>query len=180
MGDRAASQFRPVAAAVLVVVSIGLLLGCVLVFPRYLAASDVNHAMLPAAELATARNAVRTTLLQGLGGTVLLLGAYLTWRQIQVSREASHAEQQLSREAQITERFVQAVDQLGSEKVAVRIGGTHALARIARTSDLDRAAIMDLLAAFVRANAPWPPDHNSLYPREMPVTEVPHMPIRAG
>lgn len=176
--DRAAARFRPVVAAVLVVASIGLLLGCVLVFPRYLAASDVDHARLPAAELATARNAIRTTLLQGLGGMVLLLGAYLTWRQIQVAREGSRAELQLSREAQITERFVQAVDQLGSEKLAVRIGGIHALARIARNSDPDRGAIMELLAAFVRANAPWPPGDDSPYPRDLPVIEVPHLPIR--
>jgi hypothetical protein len=133
--DRAAAQLGPVVAVVLVLASVALLLGCVLVFPRYLAASDVDHARLPAAELAAARNAVRTTLLQGLGGMVLLLGAYLTWRQIQVGREANRAELQLGRESQVTERFVQAVDQLGSEKLAVRIGGIHALARIARNSD---------------------------------------------
>jgi hypothetical protein len=148
------------------------------VFPRYLAASDVDHAGLSPAELAAARNAVRTTLLQGLGGIVLLLGAYLTWRQIQAGREASRAELQLGRETQITERFVQAVDQLGSEKLAVRIGGIHALARIARNSDPDRGAIMELLAAFVRANAPWPPRDGS-YPASLQVTDVPHLPIRA-
>jgi hypothetical protein len=177
--DRAAARFRPIVAAVLVVASIGLLLGCVLVFPGYLVASDVNHVSLPASELATARNAVRTTLLQGLGGIVLLLGAYLTWRQIQVGREAGRAELQLGREAQITERFVQAVDQLGSEKLAVRIGGIHALARIARNSDPDRGAIMELLAAFVRTNAPWPPVHDSPYPANLLVTKVPHLPVRA-
>jgi hypothetical protein len=163
-----------------VVASVGLLLGCVLLFPRYLAASDVDHARLPAAELAKARNDVRTTLLQGLGGMVLLLGAYLTWRQIQVGREASRAELQLGREGQITERFIQAVDQLGSEKLAVRIGGIHALARIARDSKPDRAAIVELLAAFVRTNAPWPPRDDSPFPADRPVTELPHLPIRAA
>jgi hypothetical protein len=84
--DRATARLRLVIAVVLVVASIVLLLGCVLVFPRYLAASDVDHARLSPAELAAARNAVRTTLLQGLAGIVLLLGAYLTWRQIQAGR----------------------------------------------------------------------------------------------
>ena len=109
----------------------------------------------------------------------MLLGAYLTWRQIQTGREASRAELQLGRETQITERFMQAVDQLGSEKLAVRIGGIHALARIARNSDPDRGAIMELLAAFVRANAPWPPGGDCPYPASMPVTDVPHLPIRS-
>jgi hypothetical protein len=74
---------------------------------------------------------------------------------------------------------VQAVDHLGSEKLAVRIGGIHALARIARTSDPDRGAIMELLAAFVRANAPWPPPDNSPYPVGLLVTDVPHLPVRS-
>ena len=177
--DQATARLKPVVAMILVVASVALLLGCVLVFPRYLAASDVDHARLSPAELAAARNAVRTTLLQGLAGIVLLLGAYLTWRQIQVGREASRAELQLGRETQITERFVQAVDQLGSENLAVRIGGIHALARIARTSDPDRGAILELLAAFVRANAPWPPRNDCSYPASLEVTDVPHLPIRA-
>ena len=59
-GDRAAGQLRPVVAVVLVAASVAVLLGCVLVFPRYLAASDVNHARLSSAELAAATNAVRT------------------------------------------------------------------------------------------------------------------------
>jgi uncharacterized protein YjbI with pentapeptide repeats len=111
---------------------------------------------------------------------VLLLGAYLTWRQIQVAREGSRAELQLSREGQITERFVQAVDQVGSEKLAVRIGGIHALARIARNSEPDRGAITELLAAFVRTNAPWPPRDDSPYPLDRPVIEMPHLPVRAA
>jgi hypothetical protein len=172
------ARYNTVFVAVLVVAGVALLLGCALVFPRYLTASDVDHAQLSPAALA-ARNAVRTTLLQGLGGLVLLLGAYLTWRQIQAGREANRAELQLGRETQITERFVQAVDQLGSQKLAVRIGGVHALARIARNSAADRGAVMELLAAFVRANAPWPPRDDCQYPVSMRVTDVPHLPVRA-
>src|SRR5690348_12266081 len=35
----------------------------------------------------TVQNQVRTTLLQGLGGVALLLGAYFTWRQLRIARE---------------------------------------------------------------------------------------------
>jgi hypothetical protein len=45
-----------------------------------------SSAKVTPTELAEARNNVRTTLLQGLGGFVLLVGAYLTWRQTQISR----------------------------------------------------------------------------------------------
>lgn len=61
----------------LAVLALGLFVGCTVVFPRYLAASDLDYAKVTPAELAEARNNVRTTLLQGLGGLVLLIGGYL-------------------------------------------------------------------------------------------------------
>ena len=47
----------------------------------------------------TVRNQVRTTLLQGPGGLVLLVGLYLTCRQLRTTREVH-----------ITERFTRAID----------------------------------------------------------------------
>jgi Pentapeptide repeats (8 copies) len=82
---------------------------------------------------------VRTTLLQGVGGAVLLLGIYLTFRQFQ-----------LNQEGHITDRFIHAIDQLGNEKLAVRVGGIAALGRIARDSAKDHEPVMESLAAFVR------------------------------
>jgi hypothetical protein len=89
------------------------------------------------------QNDARGALLQGLGGAVLLLGAYFTWRQLSVTREG-----------QLTERFTRAVDQLGSDHVDVRLGGIYALERIARDSDIDRATIGEVLTAYVRGHAP--------------------------
>lgn len=139
---------------VLVVLALGLLVACTLVLPRYLAASDLDHAKATPTEVAKARNDVRTTLLQGFGGMVLLLGAYLTWRQTQISRTANRDELRLSREGQLTDRFTRAVEQLGSEDVAVRVGGIYALGRIAEESETERAAIADTLSAYVRKHAP--------------------------
>ena len=85
------------------------------------------------------QNDVRTTLLQGAGGAVLLLGIYLTFRQFQ-----------LNQEGHITDRFTHAIDQLGNEKLAVRVGGIAALGRIARDSAKDHEPVMESLAAFVR------------------------------
>jgi Pentapeptide repeats (8 copies) len=117
------------------------------------------------------QNDARGALLQGLGGAVLLLGAYFTWRQVQTSREqlkhdaaatrdqlqAARDQLQLTHEGQITDRFTKAVDQLGSQHLDVRVGGIYALERIARDSPSDRATIEEVLTAFVRGHAPWPP-----------------------
>jgi hypothetical protein len=148
--DDGGRHLGSVLLVVLVVLIVGLLIGCSVVFPRYLAASDMDHAKVTPIELARARNDVRTTLLQAFGGMVLLLGAYLTWRQTQLSRAASREELQLTREGQLTDRFTRAVDQLGSKDVAVRVGGIYALGRIADESITDRASIADLLTAYVR------------------------------
>jgi hypothetical protein len=91
------------------------------------------------------QNDARATLLQGLGGLVLVIGAVATWRQVQISREG-----------QITERFTRAVDQIGSKSPDVRIGGIYALQRVANNSAADRATIVRVLGAFVRRHAPWP------------------------
>jgi Pentapeptide repeats (8 copies) len=89
-------------------------------------------------------NNARATLLQGLGGLLVIAGVIATWRQIQVNRDG-----------QITERFTRAIDQLGSDKPDVRIGGIYALERIARNSPTDQPAVTDVLTEFVRSHAPW-------------------------
>jgi hypothetical protein len=57
-----------------------------------------------------ARNDARAGLLQGVGGLVLLTGAYFTWRQIR-----------LTHEGQYNERLKNAIEQLGSDSVDSRV-----------------------------------------------------------
>jgi hypothetical protein len=90
------------------------------------------------------QNHARTPLLQGLGGLLLAAGAIATWQQVKISREG-----------QITDRFTHAIDQLGSDKPIVRLGGIRALERIAKNSKVDRATIAYVLGAFVRTQTPW-------------------------
>jgi Pentapeptide repeats (8 copies) len=106
----------------------------------------------------------RATLLQGVGGLLLVVGVVATWRQVQVSREA-----------QITERFARAIDHLGNDKKEVRLGGIYTLERIAKDSPADRPAVAAILAALVRTHAPWPvgtpsgPEHPSpMVDRQLP------------
>ena len=95
-----------------------------------------------------AENDVRTTLLQGVAGLLLLVGAIATWRQLR-----------LSREGQITERFTKAIDQLDYAKsLEVRLGAIYALERIARDSERDHWPIMEVLTAYVRQHAAWKKD----------------------
>ncbi|WP_188196105.1 pentapeptide repeat-containing protein [Nonomuraea sp. SYSU D8015] len=108
-----------------------------LFLPRYVLTWDLGTAK-PPADYATAVNNIRTALLQGVGGLVLLIGAYLTWRQLQ-----------LSRHGQATESFAAAIAHLGDMSVDVRLGGIYALERISRASTADRRTIGEILAAFI-------------------------------
>jgi hypothetical protein len=76
-----------------------------------------------------------------------------------VTNEANREQQRLTAQGQITDRFTKAVEQLGQsgpEKVDMRLGAIYALERIMRDSAVDQAAVIDILAAFIRVHAPAP------------------------
>jgi uncharacterized protein YjbI with pentapeptide repeats len=134
---------RPVVVA-LVVAALVLMLLVLYVLPAVLVGPDDK---LTVAERLKSENDVRTTLLQALAGATLLVGLYFTGRTFH-----------LNREGQVTERFTRAIDQLGSEKLDVRIGGIYALERLAHASRVDHWAIMEVLTTFVREHAAWEGD----------------------
>lgn len=86
------------------------------------------------------------TAAQILGGVFFLGTFYIAYQNLVVSQEKYR-----------TDLFVQAVKQLGDEKLEVQLGGIYALERIARDSEKDHGPIMEVLTAYVRENAPWPP-----------------------
>jgi len=61
---------------------------------------------------------------------------------------------ELTEQGQVTDRYTKAIEQLGSEKADVRIGGIYALERIARDSEKDHPAVMEVLTAFIREQRP--------------------------
>ncbi|MDH6521489.1 hypothetical protein M2163_001521 [Streptomyces sp. SAI-135] len=147
-------QVRRRAAAALLAGTGLFVLGTVfVVLPGIVVDHDLAGARVAAQDRLKAVNDVRTTLFQVVGGLVLLFGAYATWRQLRVSQEGLRATQ----EGYVTDRFSRAVDQLGSDKLDVRIGGLHALWRIAEQSTRDREAIISIQAAYLRTHLPWPP-----------------------
>jgi Pentapeptide repeats (8 copies) len=106
------------------------------------------------------QNDVRTTGVQVLGGLVLALGAFFTARTIQVNKEA-----------QITDRFSRAIDQLGRDELDVQLGGIYALERIARDSKRDHGPIVEVLTAYLRHRSQEraaPPVREPVYAADVP------------
>src|SRR6266508_1184660 len=154
------------------------ILACVLVIPQWLVHWQLGAtaSSLSPADKAKAINDVRATLLQGIGGAVILLGAYFTYRQLQTGRE----QLQIAQQGQVTERFTRAVDQLGNAELDIRLGGIYALERIANDSPADRAAIAEILTAFIRGHAPWPPRLPDQPATDVPINKLPELQSRAA
>jgi hypothetical protein len=74
------------------------------------------------------------------------------------SLQATQSQYGLSEQGQIADRFTKSVEQLGSEKIDVRLGGIYSLERIARDSSGDRAVVFEVLGAFVRTHSPVGPE----------------------
>jgi hypothetical protein len=95
----------------------------------------------------------RTALLAGLIGVGALLTFWLNSRVYRISAETLRVTEQ----GQITERYTKAIEQLGNDKLDVRLGGIYALERVARDSARDHATIMEVLSTYVREHSrePW-------------------------
>ena len=161
-----------------------LVLWLILFAPRLLvpAASQADLRDVPDAAKWQARdsriklqNDARTTLLQGLGGLAVLLAAFYTYQQVQTGRRQLH----LAQQGQVTERITRAIDQLGSDHLDVRLGGIYALERIARDSPDDRATIGEVLTAYIRGHAPWPPRLDGQPPADAAIKDVPGLQVWA-
>lgn len=100
-----------------------------------------------------AENEARKTLAQIIGGLCLILGLYFTSLQLRETQLTSSNNEAIARDGQITDRYIKAVQQLGTtdeQNLPVRIGAIFSLERIARESKTDYGPIMELLSAYVR------------------------------
>ena len=75
--------------------------------------------------------------------------------QAETARLRHDAQTKADRERRITESYSKAVEQLGSDKIEVRLGGIYTLERISRESPDDYWTVMETLCAFVRERAQW-------------------------
>jgi hypothetical protein len=106
-----------------------------------------------------AENEARKTIAQVIAGVGLVAGLYFTSLQVRETHEATLNNQLLTRDGQITDRYIKAVQQLGSndsQSLPVRIGAIFALERIARESKTDYWPIMELLSGYVRSRSGVP------------------------
>jgi len=118
-------------------------------------------AFLTPKELVDLENQARETLaLVLLGGTVIL-GLSLIWHRMSASERLASKALDTVREGQFTERFTRAIQQFGSEKLEIRLGGIYALERIAKESERDHWPIMEVLCAYVRERAACQESHTA-------------------
>ena len=125
-------------------------------------------------DVGSATGALHETALDNARGRLLTLGAGLVAGGALVftalnfnllRRNSEQADQwqrrthELTEQGQVTDRFTKAIEQLGSDKLDVRIGGIYALERIARDSAKDHPTVMEVLTAFIREHSHerWPP-----------------------
>jgi uncharacterized protein YjbI with pentapeptide repeats len=101
------------------------------------------------AALQTARDAARGRLV-AFGAGLFAAGALIyTARNFTLSRRTF----ELTEQGQVTDRFTKAIEQLGSDKLDVCIGGIYALERVARDSAKDHPTVMEVLTAFIREHS---------------------------
>jgi hypothetical protein len=91
-------------------------------------------------------SAIRSTVLQLIGGLVVIFGIVYTAAQFRVSRETHY-----------TDRYTKAIDQLGHAEAVVRMGGIFALHRLALNSKIDRPTVTQVLNGYLRSIAALPP-----------------------
>jgi uncharacterized protein YjbI with pentapeptide repeats len=134
----------------LVVVVFGFLALGVIVLPRVLnspepTAKDLSlltpdQRVTAITQIAQARNAVRTSLIQAVGGTAFLLAGFFAWRQLLQARQG-----------QQTERFSRSIEQIASEKEDVRLGGVYSLGQLSKDK-LYTKPVAEVLVAFLRTH----------------------------
>jgi hypothetical protein len=152
-----------------------LLVGCVLVFPRWFAPPRTPEDFLGIEGLSAKdrmqfaddrrklQNDVRTTLLQALlqavVGGALLAGLFFTWQQQQATSRQVADQLAVTRQGQVGERFSRAIAQLDSDAIDVRLGGLYELEQLARPETKAperRLVIIEVLAAYIRQHYKTP------------------------
>jgi hypothetical protein len=94
----------------------------------------------------------------GVGGSVIVaLAAF--WASVRNTNQTTALTLralELSEQGQVTDRYTEAVSQLGNESSPVRVGGVYALERIGHDSTKDRTTIIYVLGTFIRERSTVP------------------------
>ena len=108
-----------------------------------------SHAK-PGTDRANSRlDAVRTGLAAGAGAGAAV-GLMLAFRRQHHQEIATDLTDRDATERRITELYTKAVEQLGSDKAPVRLGGLYALERLAQDNPAHRQTIVNVICAYLR------------------------------
>jgi uncharacterized protein YjbI with pentapeptide repeats len=138
------SYSRPWAAIFIGIVSLFLLLWK---FPKFQLSSWKDKLELK--DYLALENSARTTLLQIIGGCVVLVGLYFTALSLNVSQENVT----LSLRKAEAERLSQAITQLKDENLEVRMVAIYNLRRLASESEENFKLIREILLSYIRTRA---------------------------
>ena len=126
------------------------------------------------------QNDVRTGLLQAVAGVAVIAAVVATWQQLDADRRQLRAQLAMAGQEQAAARFARAVDQLASDRLDVRLGGSYGLGRVAASGSGsgpgggayrlaggeppsgaappgDRVQVFQILSAYVRGASRQPP-----------------------
>jgi uncharacterized protein YjbI with pentapeptide repeats len=97
---------------------------------------------------------IALTVSGGIGAAVALVVAYrrqrVTEAAHELARTIAHDTRLDASERRITELYVKAADQLGSDKAPVRLAGLYALDRLAQGNPAHRQTVVDVFCAYLR------------------------------
>ncbi|MFF7414852.1 pentapeptide repeat-containing protein [Streptomyces lydicus] len=111
---------------------------------------------------------VRTALVALGAGIVAGIGLWYTHRshrhaeklyqhsreQFEHARDKDREQAELTREGQVTDRYVEAIKLLGSDNLPERLGGIYSLQRIMDDSEKDHTTVVNVLTAYIRHACP--------------------------
>jgi uncharacterized protein YjbI with pentapeptide repeats len=132
--------------------------------PRLYAASLPERAVNADGVLALvsrleAEQDARALMLQVVGGMVVLITLYRGWREFHQDQQQRSDDMRyrteelaLTRQNIVAERFSRAINQLGSDKMDIRIGGILSLDMLAKANADYHWPIMDVLASYIQEN----------------------------
>ena len=117
---------------------------------------DARPTEIAGADWAAAENNARQGVLLVLGGVLAIVGLIFTWLRHRRDEVLS----KLESDRHWTHRYTEAVTQLGSESLAIQLGGVYALERLAHDapSPSDRQTVAEVFAAYLREYSAVPED----------------------
>ncbi|MGC4808620.1 pentapeptide repeat-containing protein [Micromonospora sp. DT233] len=92
----------------------------------------------------------------------------LAFRRQQLAERTQQATEYDAGEKRVTELYVKAADQLGSDKAPVRLAGLYALERLAQDNPAHRQSIVEVICAYLRMPYTPPIDQPALTPTAPP------------